>query len=62
LYASPNIIRAIKSQSMKDTEETRNVYEILVGKPERKIPFGRSRCVYIYIYEDNIRMCLRKIS
>jgi hypothetical protein len=42
LYASPNIIRMIKSRRMKwaghvaRMGETRNAYRILVGRPERK--------------------------
>jgi hypothetical protein len=36
----------------------RNVYKILVGKPDRKSPLGRTRrrC------EDNIRIDLREIG
>jgi hypothetical protein len=37
--------------------ETRNVYNILVGKPEWKISLGRPRCGW----EDSIRMYLREI-
>jgi hypothetical protein len=37
--------------------EMRNTYKILVGKPERKTPLGRSR----RRLKDNIRMDLRKI-
>jgi hypothetical protein len=36
----------------------RNVYKILVGKPEGKRSLGRSRG----IWEDNIRMGLREIG
>jgi hypothetical protein len=36
--------------------EMRNLYRILVGKPERKTPLGRRR------WEDNIRMDLRGIG
>jgi hypothetical protein len=32
--------------------EKRNVYKLLVGKPEGKRPVGRSRCRWI----DNIKM------
>jgi hypothetical protein len=45
LYAPPNIIRVIKSRTMRWTEhvarmlEMRNAYNILVGKPEGKSPF-----------------------
>jgi hypothetical protein len=35
----------------------RNAYKLLVGKPEGKRPFGRPR----RIWEDNIKMDLRKI-
>jgi hypothetical protein len=34
----------------------RNAYNILVGKPERKRPLGRSRCRW-----EDIRMDLRRI-
>jgi hypothetical protein len=59
LYASPNIIRVIKSRSMRwmrhvaCTGGMRNAY-ILVGKP----PLGRPR----HRWEDNIRMNLREIE
>jgi hypothetical protein len=48
LYSSPNIIRMIKSRRMRwaghvaQLRETRNVYRILVGKPEGKRPEGKS--------------------
>jgi hypothetical protein len=38
-------------------EEKRNVYEILVGKPEWKRPLGRPR----HRWKNNIRMILKKI-
>jgi hypothetical protein len=38
--------------------EKRNVYRILVGKPEGKRPLGRPR----RRWEDNIRMDLREIG
>jgi hypothetical protein len=44
LYASPNIIRVIKSRRLKwaghvaRMEEVKNAYTIFDGKPERKIP------------------------
>jgi hypothetical protein len=38
--------------------ETRNVYEILVGKPEGKRPLGRPQGRWV----DNIRMDLRAIG
>jgi hypothetical protein len=37
--------------------QTRNAYKFLLGKPEGKIPHGRSR----RRWEDNIRMDLREI-
>jgi hypothetical protein len=38
--------------------EERNVYRILVGKPEGKRPLGRPR----YRWVDNIKMDLREIE
>jgi hypothetical protein len=38
--------------------ETRNVYRILVGKPEGKRPLGRPRRRLV----DNIKMDLREIG
>jgi hypothetical protein len=38
-------------------EELRNVYKILIGKPERKRPLGRPRCRW-----KNIKMDLRDIG
>jgi hypothetical protein len=63
-YVSPNIIRVIKLRRMRlagcvtRVEKMRNGYNILIGKPEEKIPFARpSRR-----WEDNIRMDLREIG
>jgi hypothetical protein len=48
-YTSLNIIRVIKPRRMKWAErvsrmgDTRNIYKILVGKPEGKTPLGRPR-------------------
>jgi hypothetical protein len=36
----------------------RNVYNVVIGKPERMIPLGRSRCRW----EDNIRMDIKLIE
>jgi hypothetical protein len=53
LYSSPSIVRIIKSKSIRwvrhlaRMEEKRNVYRLLVGKPEGKRPLGRSRCRWI---------------
>jgi hypothetical protein len=52
LYSSPRNIRMIKSRRMR----WRNAYRTLVGKPERKRPFGRLICRWV----DNIRMDLRE--
>jgi hypothetical protein len=47
LYSSPSIIRIIKPRRMRWTGhvarigEKRNVYRLLVGKPEGKRPLGR---------------------
>jgi len=63
LYASPNVIRMIKSRRMRwvghvaRMEEMRNAYEILVRKPEGNCPVGR----YRHRWEDNIRMDLREV-
>jgi hypothetical protein len=60
LYTSPSIIRIIKSRRMRWAEhvarmgERRNVYRLLVGKPEGKRPLGRPRRRWI----DNIKMDL----
>jgi hypothetical protein len=63
LYSSPSIIRIIKSRRMGWTGhvarmgEKRNVYRLLVGKPEGKRPLGRPRCRWV----DNIRMALGEV-
>jgi hypothetical protein len=47
LYSSPGIIRMIKLRRMRwvghvaRMEEKRNMYRLLVGKPEGKRPLGR---------------------
>jgi hypothetical protein len=38
--------------------EDRNVYKVLMEKPERKRPLGRPRCRW----EDGIRMDLKEIG
>jgi hypothetical protein len=64
LYSSPNIIRMIKSRRMRwaghvaRMRETRNVYRLLMGKPERKTPLGRPRGRWV----DNIKMDLSKLG
>jgi hypothetical protein len=63
-YSSPSIIRVIKSRVMRwgghvaRMREKRNVYRILVGKPEGKSPLGRPRHRWV----DNIKMDLREIG
>jgi hypothetical protein len=64
LYSSPDIIRQVKSRRMRWTghvarmREERQVYKVLVGKPEAKRPLGRPR----RRWEDGIRMDLREIG
>jgi hypothetical protein len=64
LYSSPSIIRIIKSRRMRwaghvaRMGEKRNVYRLLVGKPEGKRPLGRLRRMWI----DNIKMDLLEIG
>jgi hypothetical protein len=62
LYSSPNIVRVIKSRRMRwvghvaRMGEGRDVYRILVGRPESKRPLGRRR----RRWEDNIKLDLRE--
>ena len=62
MYASPNIVRVIKSKRMRwaghvvRMGEERGVYRVLVGKPEGKRPLGRRRLRWV----DTIRMDLQK--
>jgi hypothetical protein len=64
LYSSPSIIRIIKSRRMRwaghvaRMGEKRNVYRLLVGKPEGKRPLGILRRRWIY----NIKMDLLEIG
>jgi hypothetical protein len=64
LYSSPNIVKVIKSKTMRWTGhaarmgEGRGVYRVLVGRPEGKRPLGRPRSRW----EDNIKMGLREIG
>jgi hypothetical protein len=64
LYSSPDIIRQIKSRRMRwaghvaRMGEGKNVYRVLVGKPEGKRPFERPRRKW----EDWIKMDLREIG
>jgi hypothetical protein len=62
LYSSANISRQIKSRRMRwaghvaRMGEERNVYKVLMGKPEGKRPLGSPR----RRWEDGIRMDLRE--
>jgi hypothetical protein len=64
LYCSPNIVRVINSRRMRwaghvaRMGERRGVYRVLVGKPEGRRPFGRTR----RRLEDNIRMDLQEVG
>jgi hypothetical protein len=64
LYSSPDIIRQIKSRRMgwaghvARMGEGRNVYRVLVGKPEGKRQLEKSR----RRWEDGIKMDLREIG
>jgi hypothetical protein len=64
LYSSPSIIRIIKSRRMRwaghvaRMGEKRNMYRLLVGKPEGKRPLGRPRPRWM----DNIKMDLLEIG
>jgi hypothetical protein len=59
LYSSPNIVRVIKSRRMRWAGHVarigrKDVYRVLVGKPEGKRPHRRPR----QRWEDNIKMNL----
>jgi hypothetical protein len=64
LYASPNNIRQIKSRRMRwpghvaCMGEERNVYKVLMGKPDGKRPLGRPRRKW----QDGIRMDLTEFG
>ena len=63
-YSSPNIVRVIKSRRMRwdghvaHMGKEREVYRVLMGKPEGKRPLGRPRRRWV----DNIRMDLQGIG
>jgi hypothetical protein len=64
LYSSPNIVRVIKSRSLRlaghvaRMGEGRDVYRVLVGRLEGKRPLGRPR----RRREDNIKLDFREIG
>jgi hypothetical protein len=64
LHTSPSIIRIMKSRKMRwvghvaRMGEMRNVYRLLVGKPEGKRPLRRPRRRWV----DNIKMDLLEIG
>jgi hypothetical protein len=64
LYSSPNIVRVIKSRRMRwaghvaRMGEGKDLYRVLVRRPEGKRPLGRPR----RRWEDNIKMDLRQIG
>jgi hypothetical protein len=64
LYLSPDIIRQIKSRRMSwaghvaHMGEGRNLYRVLVGKPEGRSPLRRPR----HRWEDGIKMDLEEIG
>jgi len=64
LYSSPNIVQVIKSRRMRwaghvaRMVEEREVYRVLVGKPEGRSPLGRPRRKRV----DNIRMDLQEVG
>jgi len=63
LYSPPHTVRVIKSR-MRWAEhvaymgERRDVYRVLVGKPELKRPLGRPSCRW----EDNIKLDLQEVG
>jgi hypothetical protein len=62
LYSSPSIIKMIKTRRTRwvghvaRMGEKRNVYRILVGKPEGKRPLGKPRRRWV----DNIKIDLKR--
>jgi hypothetical protein len=61
-YFLPIIVRVIKSrirwvEHVARMREKRGVYRILVGKPERQRPLGRTR----RRWEDNSKMDLQEV-
>jgi hypothetical protein len=63
LYCSPNIVRVIKLRRMiwvghvACVWERRDLYRVLVGKPQVRRPLGRPR----HSWEDNIKMRIQEV-
>jgi hypothetical protein len=63
LYSSLNFVGVIQSRRMKwaghvaRMGERRDVYKVLVGKPEERIPLRGPRCRW----EDNVKMDLQEV-
>ena len=64
LYSLPNILRVVKSRTMRwaghvaRMGEGTGVHRVLVGNPEGKRPLGRPR----HRWEDNIMMDLQEVE
>jgi hypothetical protein len=64
LYSSPRIIRIMKTRrarwagNVARMGEKRNVYRLLVGKPEGRRPLGKPRLRWV----DDIRMDLVEVG
>jgi hypothetical protein len=64
MYSSPNIVLVIKSRRMRweghvaRMAKGRDVYRVLVGKPERRRPLERPR----HRWENNITMDLWEVG
>ena len=63
LYSSPNIIGNLKSRQLRwaghvaCTEEYRNAYRVLVGRPDGKRPLRRPR----HRWKDNIKVDFKEV-
>jgi hypothetical protein len=64
LYASPNMIRVIKSRKIiwvghvARMEKRGGAYRVLMGKPDGKRRLGKPR----HRWESNIKMCLQELG
>ena len=60
-YSSPNIVKVINQDGLGHVVcmgDRRDIYRVLVGKPEGKRPLGRPR----HKWEDNIKMDLQEVG